>query len=72
MDLSTVISGYVMQFVSATPVVIVIATGLTMLLPTKLNTKKDNAGVKLINIALKTLNIVAGNILKNKNADETK
>lgn len=67
MELSQLIANYAMQFVSATPVVVLIATGLSMFLPDRLNTKKDNMGVKACNVALSVLNIVAGNVLKNKN-----
>lgn len=67
MELSNIIASYAMQFVSATPLVVLIATGLSMFLPNELNTKKDNAGVKAINIVLSALNIIAGNVLKNKN-----
>lgn len=68
MELSQLIANYAMQFVSATPVVVFIATGLSMFLPDELNTKKDNVLVKMANVGLKVLNIVAGNILRNKNA----
>lgn len=70
MDISTIIANYAIQFISATPIVVTIATGITMLLPTKLNTKKDNLGVQVANALLRALNIVSGNILKNKNADD--
>lgn len=68
MELSQLIATYVMQYVSPTATVVFIATGLSMFLPDQLNTKKDNALVKMANLGLKVLNIVAGNVLKNKNA----
>ncbi len=67
MDLQTIIASYAMQFVSITPVVVTIATGISMLMPTKLNTEKDTTLVKIGNALLGALNLVAGNILKNKN-----
>lgn len=68
LDLSQLISNYAMSFVSGTPVVVFIATGLSMFLPTKLNTKKKGVHITIANTFLKALNIVAGNVLKNRNA----
>ena len=47
----------------AVTAVISAATAITALTPTK----TDN---KIINIVLKVLNFLAGNVLKNKNADD--
>lgn len=69
-DISTLIANYAMQFVSGTPVVVFIATGLSMFLPTKLKTKKKGLHITAANSVLKALNIVAGNVLKNKNKDD--
>lgn len=69
MELTNLIASYVMQYISPTATVVFIATGLSMFLPTKLSTKKDTALVTVTNGVLKLLNIVAGNILRNKNAD---
>lgn len=45
--------------------VVTAATAITALTPTQV----DN---KIINIVLKVLNLLAGNVLKNKNADDRK
>ncbi len=50
------------DWLGAITAVVTAATGITMLTPTK----TDNA---IINAVLQLLNILAGNILKNKNED---
>lgn len=49
-------------WINAVTVIVTAATALTMLTPTKTDDK-------IINGALQVLNFIAGNILKNKNAD---
>lgn len=51
------------QWIPAITGVVTAATAITALTPTK----ADN---KIINAILKVLNFVAGNVLKNKNADD--
>lgn len=70
MDLVNIVSDYAMQFISTTPTVIGIATMISIWLPNKLNTEKDNTAVKAIDFILEVFNKVSGNILNNKN--ETK
>lgn len=70
MDLSTLIATYAMQYVSVTPVVFLCAKAITIFTPTKLNTKKDEWYITVANTALRALNIVALNVLKDKNADD--
>ena len=50
-------------WVAAITALVTAATGITALTPTK----TDN---KIVDGALKFLNILAGNVLKNKNADD--
>lgn len=66
MDILTGIIGWVDQlpaWVNALTGLVVAATAITALTPTK----SDD---KIINSVLKALNFVAGNFLKNKNADD--
>ncbi len=51
------------EWISALSAIVVAATGITVLTPTK----SDD---KIINGILKVLNFLAGNFGKNKNADE--
>jgi len=55
-------TGELGQWVSVITMVLTAATTITALTPTKV----DN---RVVNFLLKALNFIAGNILKNKNAD---
>jgi hypothetical protein len=68
MEIPNLIATYAMQFIVPTSVVMFISTGITMFLPTQLKTKKKAWYITTANATLKTLNILAGNVLKNKNA----
>jgi hypothetical protein len=68
--LETVVVAYLMQFVSATPVVVFIANAITMWLPTKLNTNKTGLHIDAANLVLRVLNVMSLNIRENKNADD--
>lgn len=50
--------------------VIAAANGITMLTPTKVDDKALGIAGKVINIALKILNVLSINVIKNKNADD--
>lgn len=52
------------EVIAAVTAVITAATAITAITPTK-------ADDKVLNYVLKVLNFVAGNFLKNKNADDT-
>ncbi len=51
-------------------VIVLAANGITMLVPTQLKNEEKKLWKVVANYALKFTNILAGNILKNKNLDE--
>ena len=51
-------------------VVVTAATAVTAVTPTQVDNRLQEKSVKAINIALRILNILAGNFGKNKNKDD--
>lgn len=71
--LSDIVAAYIMQYVSATPWVVLGANIITAITPTKLRTKSKKQYVKNAiaagNFVLDVLNKLSFNILKNQNKD---
>lgn len=70
MEIVDILTMIGMQFVVPTSVVVFIANGITMWLPTKLNTKKKAWYITAANVGLRVLNNIALNVRKNKNKDD--
>lgn len=66
--LTQVIEGLVL-YLPYIAAVVASATGITVLTPTKVDDKILGGLGTVINLILKITNVLAGNVLKNKNAD---
>ena len=61
---------WLIELLNAIAAIVLASTALTALTPTQLDNRAQELSIKWINVLLRILNTLAGNIAKNKNADD--